>query len=298
MAIEPTRVVRPMTLTPATIDYINVPEDDYTPWAPGDYLEGAWVRHNNRVWQALKDTNVEPSSEAPNDWNDGGYVNRYRFIDNKVGSQTVNEGGIIVRVTATEFINSIALLNIFANQVKVTVTDPTEGVIYYREMQTYDAGVKNWWQYFFKKIVRRSDVVFDDIPLYAGVEVEIELIVPENVDAKLGELIIGDTFPIGYLRWGSSVGIKDWSIKDFDQYGNVQVVERDFSKRPEFDLSIDTRRVDEVLDVLSRLRATPCLYIGHSAYTSTIAYGFYRELTVVLAYHSISNCTLTIEALT
>lgn len=298
MNLELARVIRPMTMTPATIDFTNVPEDDYVPWVPGTYPVDTWVRHNNHIWQALRETDKEPSVENPNDWNDGGFVNRYLMIDGKVGTQTVNKGGIVVEITAHEFIDSIALLNIFANSIKVTVTDPQDGVIYYREMQTYDAGVKNWWQYFFKKIVRRSDAVFDDIPLYAGVLIRIELIVPEDVEARLGELIIGAGFEIGYLRWGSSVGIKDWSIKDFDQFGNVSVTERSFSKRPEFDLSIDTPRVDEVLEELTKLRAVPAVYIGHSTYTSTIAYGFYRELTIVLAYPSISNCTLTIEALT
>src|SRR5690606_37931429 len=114
--------------------------------------------------------------------------------------------------------------------------DPVEGVVFERTARTFDAGVKNWWQYFFKKIRRRTDVVFDDLPLYAGVKVRIELSVPEGSTARLGTLILGTRFEIGCARWGSSVGRRSFATKERDKYGNLFVQKGETAKRPEFDL--------------------------------------------------------------
>lgn len=299
MASEMARVIRPMTITPETLVYSNVPEDDYTEWSAGTYPSDTWVRHNHRVWKALRETSKEPgAADAANDWLDGGATNRYKCIDEKVGTQTERVGGIVVEVAASEFVNSVALLNVFANSIKVQMIDPVEGVVFEREAFTYDAGVRNWWQYFFKPIRRRTDVVFDDLPLYAGVTLRIEINVPEETTARLGALIIGSRFDIGCARWGSSVGIRTHSIKEFDEWGNVFISKRPWAKRVELDLLIDTPRVDEVMEELAPLESEACVYIGHSRFTTTIAYGFYRDLMTVLSNPAKSECALTIEALT
>lgn len=299
MASEMARVIRPMTITPATLVYSNVPEDDYPAWAPGTYAVDTWVMHKHRVWKAMRETDKEPGAEdAANDWLDGGATNRYKFIDEKVGTQTERVGGIVVEVAASEFVNSVALLNVFANSIKVQMIDQIEGVVFEREVYTYDAGVRNWWQYFFKPIRRRTDVVFDDLPLYAGVTLRIEINVPEETTARLGALIIGSRFDIGCARWGSSVGIRTHSIKEFDEWGNVFISKRPWAKRVELDLLIDTPRVDEVMEELAPLESEACVYIGHSRFTTTIAYGFYRDLMTVLSNPAKSECALTIEALT
>lgn len=299
MSAEKARVIRPMAVTPDKLVYTNVLEDDYTAWSVGTYPADTWVRHNHRVWKALKETNKEPGAAgSENDWLDGGATNRWKMFDEKVGTQTVREDGIDVTVEQDDFVDAVSLLNIWANGVRVTMTDPIEGIVYQREIPTVGADVDDWWEYFFEPITRTSDVVLDDLPPYAGAEIRVELIVADGDDARIGSLGMGSTFEIGCARWGTSVSMRDFSIKEQDEYGNLFVQERDYSKRPEFDLIIDTGRVDLVMSELAKLRAKPCIYIAHSKFTSTIALGFYRELLMVLSNPSISECTLTIEGLT
>jgi len=299
MSAEKARVIRPMTITPDKLVSTNVPEDDYPAWTAGTYPAETWVMHNHRVWQALRETTKEPGApDAANDWNDGGSTNRWRMFDEKVGRQTVREDGIDVTVEQDDFVDAVSLLNIWANGVRVTMTDPIEGIVYQREIPTVGADVDDWWEYFFEPITRTSDVVLDDLPPYAGANIRVELVVAEGDDARIGSLGMGSTFEIGCARWGTSVSMRDFSIKEQDEYGNLFVQERDYSKRPEFDLIIDTGRVDLVMSELAKLRAKPCIYIAHSKFTSTIALGFYRELLMVLSNPSISECTLTIEGLT
>ena len=296
MSAEMARVIRPLSIGPAQLLDTNVLENDHTAWVAGTYAQDAWVRHKNKVWQALKETTKEPGVEgSENDWNDGGATNRWKLTDKKVGSQTV---GMFYEFQVDGFVDSIAVLNILADRVRITMTDPVEGVVFQQEAVTLDAGVANWWQYFFKPIRRRKDVIIDGLPPYAGVVIKIELITGPTTEARLGDLVLGSRFDIGYARWGTRVGIRDFTRKSRDDYGNIEVVEGEFSKRPDFDLIIDTDRVDYISEELALLRAIPCVYIGHRRYTMTIAYGYYIELMPVLSNPSTSECVLTIEALT
>lgn len=297
---EMARVIRPMPVTPDNLVSSNVAEDDYAAWLVGTaYVKDEWTVHNHHIWQALRDnTGKEPGATNPNDWLDGGPTNRHRMFDRKVGSQTIRQGGIVVEIQADDFVDSVAILNAFADSAKVTMIDPVEGVVFERDAVLIDSGVSNWWQYFFKPIRRKKDVIIDGLPPYAGVIIRVELFTAPANEARVGALILGSRFEIGYALWGTSVGIRDFSQKDEDKYGNVDVAEGAWSKRPEFDLVIDTDRVDYVMEELALLRAIPCVYIGHRRHTMTIGYGFYRELMTVLANPSISECSLTIEALT
>lgn len=299
MTTEMARVIRPIPITPDSLVSTNVPENDHPAWAPGAYAKDAWVMHKHRVWQATKETSKEPgAADAGADWLDGGATNLYRMFDAKIGTQTVRSGGIEVVLNVDEFADSVNLLNLYANAIRVTGTDAVEGQVYEREVEALDAGAADWWEYFFEPVTRISDVVLDDLPPYAGIEIKVEVIMPEGEEARIGALGIGSKFDIGCARWGSSVSIRDFSIKEQDEWGNYYVQERDFSKRPEFDLIIDTDRVDIVLSELAKLRAVPAVYIAHSKFTSTIAQGFYRELMVVLSGPNVSEATLTIEATT
>lgn len=299
MSAEMARVIRPLSIRPEHLVYSNVPENDYTAWTPGTYAAETWVRHNHRVWQALKETEKEPGATgSENDWLDGGATNLWRMFDEKVGTQTININGVEVVIETDDFADGVYLLNLWSNSVRVTMIDAIEGEVYEREVSTVAADVDDWWEYFFEPITRTSDVVLDDLPPYAGVEIKIEILVAEGDTARVGAVGIGSTFDIGRARWGTSVGVRDFSIKEQDEWGNVFVQERDYSKRPEFDLLIETPRVDLVMSELAKLRARPCIYIAHSKFTSTIALGFYRELMMVLSNPSVSECTLTIEGLT
>lgn len=293
------RVIRPIEIASASLISTNVPENDYTAWAPGSYVADTWVRHNHKVWKSLKTTTKEPGAAgSENDWLDGGATNRWRMFDDKVGTQTVLEDGIEIVLNVDDFADSVTLLNLHSNAIRVTGTDANEGQVYQREVLTLDAGAADWWEYFFDPVTRISDVVLDDLPPYAGIDIKVEVIVPVGEEARIGALGLGSKFDIGCARWGSSVSIRDFSIKEQDEWGNTFVQQRDFSKRPEFDLVIETDRIDLVMAELAKLRAVPAVYIAHSKFTSTIALGFYRELMMVLSNPSVSECTLTIEGLT
>lgn len=297
---EQARVIRPMKITPDTLLRTNIEDENYPLWnEESTYETGVWVIDERQTYRAVGQSKGKKPALHPDDWVKGPMVNSWRAFDARVGSQAEQLGGIDMTVYAEGFTDSVALLNVFANEVKVTMTDPVEGVVFEREVSTISDDVENLWQYFFHPIERVVEVVIDDLPPYAGVEIRVELMAAEGDVAKVGEIVMGSKLEIGCLPWGTRAPIFDFSTKEFDPvFGDATIIERDWSKRPEFDLSIETKKVDRIALELIKLRATPCVYIGHKDYQMTIAYGFFKELIPTYSNPTVSNLTLTIEALT
>ena len=103
---------------------------------------------------------------------------------------------------------------------------------------------------------------------------------------------------LGNTQYVAKVVIQDYSVKTIDTFGNYTVLERAYKKTATFNLQLYTTVVDQLVAVLTPLRATPIIYYGANGFSSTVIYGFYKDLAVTIAYPETSTCTLEIEGLT
>ena len=116
---------------------------------------------------------------------------------------------------------------------------------------------------------------------------------------SVGVVLFGEARSVGVgLLQGARVGIVDYSRKETDTWGNTVLVQRAFAKRANFSIPIMSGQVDSVIDYLATLRAIPCLWIGSGQYASSVVYGFYKAFEVVIAYSTVSDCSLDIEGMT
>jgi len=290
-----------MTITPAALTYTSIPENDAPVWnATTAYPAGQIVMLNHWLYEAAFDNtgrNPETDTTFPAAWVKRGATNRYRMFDETVGTVSSAVGTLRFTITPDEFVDSFAVLNAHANVVRITQEDPHEGVVYEKEFELVGNDVDDFWEYFFEPITRRTEVVSTDMPLYFGAPITITLEAPEGEPVSVGHVGLGMAFEIGRARWGSSVGIKDYSVKDEDRWGNWSVKKGPYSDRMELDVIIDTPRVDQVRRELTKLGARLAVYIGHSAFDSLIVAGFYRELGIVLSNPAVSESTISIEGI-
>ena len=295
------RIIKPVDVTPAILTSSNVPEDDFTAWdAATAYAVGDKVMYNHRNYEALvAHTGANPETDAsdPPKWLDLGANNRWRMFDDKVGSLTEQPGSIAVELQPGAVINSVALFNLLGRSLSVTLTDSTEGVVYQRDLSLVDAGVGDWYEWFFAPIGRQSDAVLTDLPAYGGASLSVTV---ENgtETAACGHLVMGRQADIGVALYGTSVGITDYSRKETDAFGNALVVGRAFSKRAEFDVAVDTPRVSSVQRLLAAIRSRPVVWIGAQGYESTVLFGYYRDFSISISGPSVSDATITVEGLT
>lgn len=296
------RLIKPVEITPAKLISSNVPETDYPAWSvSATYAIGDRVLLDHHIYEALAivAAGVKPGAEVvdkdhPAKWQDRGMDNRWRMFDDKVESLTANPGTIEVRIRPGAVINSMALFNLQGKSVTITMIDPVEGEVHRKTLSLVDAGVTNWYDWFFEPIGKRTDVVVLDMPPYGSAD--IVLIIDAGAEvAAIGHTVIGAVKRIGTALYGTSVGINDYSRKSTDEFGNTIVIQRSFSNRAEFDVTLDTSEVTRVRRLLAELRATPVVWIGEESYEATILFGFYKDFQIVFSGPTVSDCSITVE---
>lgn len=295
------RIIKPVEITPAILTSSNVPETDYAAWSAATaYAVGDKAMYNHRNYEALAaHTGVNPETDTsdPPKWLDLGATNRWRMFDDRVGSLTEQTGSIAVELQPGAVINSVALFNLLGRSATVTLTDPVDGIVYQRSVSLVDAGVSDWYEWFFLPIGRQTDFVLLDLPAYGTAALSVTV---DNASdtAAVGHLVMGRQAELGVAVYGSGVGITDYSRKETDTFGNSVVVERSFSKRAEFDVVVETPQIGRVQRLLASLRAQPVVWIGAEGYESTFLFGYYRDFQISISGPSVSDASITIEGLT
>lgn len=295
------KIIVPQAVTPSTLTSSNVPETDAPAWSAGTYYLGDQVIYNHRVWEVIAtSTTDQPDTGAvanPPTWLDTGADNRYKMFDRVISTQTENDDTIEVTITPGTIVNAVALFGLSANQVTVVVDDPTDGIVYDTTKNLQDNTlVTNWYSYFFEPIIARDDVIFDDLPSYGTAAIEV-IVDAGAGTAKCAELVIGQQRTLGVSNFGTGVSIIDYSIKSTDEFGNVIIVPRAYSKRADYDVTVETSQVSAVQKSLADIRTTPTVFIGDSNRPETVVYGYYKQFQIVLSTPSISSCSLEVEGL-
>jgi hypothetical protein len=298
------RLIRPITVTDSHLVSTNVPEYDYSLWsgaityAIGDRV--IYVANNvHKVYEAVAvSTGEDPyySTALPSKWAQVSATNRWKMFDAGVGTQTENAGSIDVTLYPAEPTDSIALINVSAGSVTITITDSTDGEIYNATHSLVDpAGVDNWYDYFYEPTARITDYVVTDLPRYATATVRVLIESPDY--AKCGELVLGRSRRLGYTQHGATVGIQDYSVKQANEWGDYTIIERAYSKRATFSVVCDKAMVDAIQNILASYRATPIVYYAAATLGATILYGFYKDFQIDIAYPTISICSITVEGI-
>ena len=135
------------------------------------------------------------------------------------------------------------------------------------------------------------------MPPYSGADINITISAPAGT-AKCGLAVIGYQKPLGVTNNGTSVGILDYSRKDLDTFGRPIIIQRNFSKRADYDVTVPTGLIDFVQNTLSDLRTTPVVWVGEASFGATIIYGYYRDFSIIYQNAVSSQSSIEVEGLT
>lgn len=297
------KLVRPTAITDASLTSTNVPENDYPVYsAATTYFTGnrVIVIATHKIYESLQDSNTNkypPNylSGTPTWWMEVGPTNAWAMFDEAVATQTQNPD-TIQTVLQPGRINTLGFLQIDCDSITINMeVDST--VVYSRTISAVSSNVSNWYEYFFEPIVRKTDLVFTDLPVF-GTGVITIMIDATGGTAKCGVCLAGYYKELGVMLWGVEVSIIDYSRKETDEFGAFSVVQRGYSKRVSADLFVENSQINETTRLLAEYRATPVLWIGSEEFAATIVYGFFRDFSVVIADPAGSQCNIEIEGLT
>lgn len=231
-------------------------------------------------------------------WLDLGPTNRWKMFDESVASQTTNANAITCVFDNAGLVDSVALMNINAATVRFQMVDAIDGTVY---DQTYSlsnsAGITDWYAYFFEPIVRATDFVEIEMPKYLNPTITVTL-TDTGETVGIGACVIGLRKDLGITQVGMSGGIRDYSVKSRDDFGNFSILERAYSRRKTLSVLIDASFVDELDALLSSFRATAIVYIGSESYASSVVYGYYQDFTIAVNYINNAICNIELEGLT
>ena len=273
-----------------------------TEWTAGTYTIGQQRYVDTQLYEVVvSSTTDEPTAGAAKPeptWVNIGAINRFRMFDLVVGARTTLAGDLEVSLTPTERFAAVAFFGLRGADLSLSVELPAEGVIYEREVLLQDfSGITDWYDYFFGEVPTLEDVAFADVPPVSGATVHVTITALDGV-SECGEMVVGPALEIGTTNMGTSVGIEDFSAKERDAFGGFRVIERAFSKRVDFEVTVPRRRADWVGQTLSRLRATPVVFVGDEREAATLVFGYVRDWKLTYRSLDISDLTLEAEGLT
>ncbi|MGE0329688.1 MAG: hypothetical protein AB7P37_03235 [Ramlibacter sp.] len=308
MSASDFRILRPVTVTGSVLTSSSVTEPatvtdaDPAVWNPATaYVLDDLVHYvaTHAIYRRRIDGTTATAPDLdPTNWAYVSPTNRWKMYDASYGSQTTKADSIVWELTATEPITGAAVLNASTASLRLEITDPVEGLVFDETKDASDPlGIVDWYSYFFEPIERRQDFTFVDLPPYAGATLKFTATDTGNTVA-VGVCVIGQLRTVAGVRWGASVGIKDYSVKEADEFGGFTVTERPASDRGRYPLQVDNYMVDPLKRLLKTLRATPVVYIAGTLYDSTTIYGFYRDFDIVIPNPVLSECSIELESVT
>lgn len=291
-------LVNPIQIGSAHVSASNLPANDHALYSSSAaYNSGDKVSFNavNYECTANGTTNVQPDSGS-SAWLNLGSVNRLAMFDGKNLSNTVGDLDIELTFAANKLCNALALLNVEASAVDVVMTDPVVGEVYNQSFDLVDRGVNDLYEYFFVDPVYKSVFVVNDLPPYKSASISVKLHrKDESTPAQAGTCVVGRQRNLGDLKWGYGIGIDDYSQVDFDQFGEVSIVQRGYANTADLPVSVPTAKVDYVRQLLAQYRATKVLWIGAIDRPETVVFGIYESFSQVISNPVDSSCNLSLK---
>lgn len=296
-------IIKPVTVTPSNLTSSNVAETDFPAWTAGTYTLGTRRIYEHKIYEVIATSTTDrpdigAAALSPT-WLFVSATNRFKMFDISVGSGTSNASTIDVRITPAVVCNSVVLFEVDGSSAQLIVRDAGSTIVYNQTISLADfSAVNSYFNYFFSPVEETgaSEVAFLNIPNYSGASFQLIVDAGGGV-AQCGEMIIGQKTALAVTNFGTSVGIKDYSVKNIDDFGNVSIIQRAYSKRADYDVTVETTDVSAFTRFLASVRTTPVVYIGDEARSETIVLGYYRDFSIVLSGPSISECSLSVEGL-
>jgi hypothetical protein len=146
-------------------------------------------------------------------------------------------------------------------------------------------------------VARLRPVTFEDVVCSAGDQIRVRIIKTGGI-AVCAELLMGLAIDAGPTLAPATVGIKDYSRIETDDFGTFSIVKRAWHRRGSFQVKFaDEADVDPCMDLLTKYRGQPMLFIGAAAYRSSVVFGFVRSFDEVISFPGAHVLQIDLESI-
>lgn len=227
-------------------------------------------------------------------WVEQRYTNKYRMFNDAKDSKSVSDSDIFVDFKFPNTVTTIATLGVVGTSVRVVVAEEGGAIIYDEEKQTADAGVNDFWPWFFQPYDFREDLVFQGIPAgYLNTSVKVEVKSTAGNPA-VGLVLCGSAQDIGITNVDTRVGRQNFSTRSRNDFGDLTIESRRSIKVVNYDITVERTYIDNIDRLLSRIRGEAALFIGEGDTESLICYGVSEDPSMPMGVE-ISTMNLEVK---
>lgn len=295
------RVIVPTPITDAVLYASSVLENDYAIWNPlTSYTVGALVIRieTHRVYENLiagvNATLPEVAAlEAVPRWLEVSPTNRWGMFDRKVGTKTLTASPLSVVLRAGR-VQGVYLDGLQGAEATISLTSSPGGPVVNTRTVTLDGRIiTSVYDWFYTEYEQKERLSVTDLPLHYNGDLTIAITGTGSV--ACGMCQVGRVLEIGGTEFGAKWGMSDYSVKQKDRFGNLDVQEGDYSDNVTLSVVVLKEDFDRVINQLKKLRAIACGWIGTttSGYDNLSPFGYFKDAYVV-AENSVF-CKLAIE---
>ena len=266
-------------------------------YQPGDEVVVSTAHKKYSCAVATKDSPEVGVALTPPSWVEIGPTNKWAMFSNLTNTKSEDGNLLISEVTSPSIINGVAGFDIDgATEVNVTVTKAGIGEIYNKTIALRAPPPESgWYSYLFDEVKQDSSFVLTDLPAYSNTVVKVTL---SGADVSIGALLLGGLTDIGTANYSSSLQLVDYSKKERDDFGNVNVIKRTSSKLVKFNLTIPTQQVESTFSKIQDITTIPAVYIGaEGGDNSLVVFGYYEDYHNNITAPTVTTATLTVQGL-
>lgn len=294
-------VIKPIQVVSSMLTATNIPENDYPVYDPVVHYAldaRVIVLETHKVYQSLQHTNVGNPVTDTAWWVEVSPTNLWCSFD--LSSTTVTNFSVdsYMEITPGSSVNSLSVINISGvHSIRVRVIDPAFGTVFDMTADLLTPPSEpTWYAWFFEPRSNQSQFVVKSLPAYPNAKVRLDFLC--DGASYVGVIVLGTLRSLGgSANYGARLGIQDYSRKERDQWGQVNLQKRGFSKRMSLTLLVPTGQIDDVFALLAELTGTACLWLGTNTFSAMNVYGFINTFDILVQYPSYAELSLDLEGL-
>lgn len=265
------------------------------------YAAGAQVTDTTAhlIYESRVAANVgNTPATSPTQWLKIGSTNRYACLDQRVSSRTTNADSIVMGIAYGDMVTDVCFLNLDADSIDITVTDPVDGLVFAQTYSLVEGGeIDDYYAYFFNPIELSNRLYVGGLPPYPSATVTITINKPGGT-AACGMCGVGFGRDSGDAEFGLSLGLDDYSQKNTNTFGDTALVEGAYADNMSLTAWVKRGKSAALIRRLTSLRAKPAFYVGEGTMSDTLLYGWPETWRCVLTYPNEDIYTISFKGLT
>jgi hypothetical protein len=230
-------------------------------------------------------------------WGRAGSTNKWNMFDASSSSQSSKADSGTVELRPIGRYNELYLGNVSFASLQLQVRDEDDVL---QHDETIDGAALNWdsgfYGWHFDPPERKTDFLIE-LPNILNPRITLIFTDPAST------VFVGSCFPtqsreICATHYGMRLGIRDYSQKEVDSYGNSIFEEGAYSKTVSLTGMVDADDAPAVFNVLATCRGAAVVYSGANDSGSSVVFGKFNDYHLEVAYPTKTLFSCELESLT